>query len=67
MILLYILSGIYCKMTVLIFGGILFYLINTTAALAILTSVSYFYAGISKKGLLILISSILCFIIIFSL
>lgn len=25
--------------------------INTTAALAILTSVSYFYAGISKKGL----------------
>jgi len=25
--------------------------INTTAALAILTSISYFYAGISKKGL----------------
>lgn len=26
------------------------YLTNTTAGIAILTSVSYFYAGISKKG-----------------
>jgi hypothetical protein len=30
-----------------------FYLANTTAGLAILTSISYFYAGISKKGLAI--------------
>lgn len=28
--------------------------INTTAGLAVLTSISYFYAGISKKGYLII-------------
>lgn len=28
----------------------LFYLTNTTAGLAILTSISYFYAGLNKKG-----------------
>ena len=27
-----------------------FYLTNTTAGLAILTSISYFYAGLNKKG-----------------
>jgi F0F1-type ATP synthase membrane subunit a len=27
-----------------------FYQSNTTAGLAILTSISYFYAGLSKKG-----------------
>jgi len=34
----------------MILRGIIFYLNNTTAGLAILTSISYFYAGISKKG-----------------
>jgi len=38
-----------------IFGGGYLYLDNTTAGLAILTSVSYFYAGISNKGFLILV------------
>lgn len=32
------------------FNGGIFYLTNTTAGLAILTSLSYFYAGLSKKG-----------------
>ena len=27
-----------------------FYLTNTTAGLAVLTSIAYFYAGLSKKG-----------------
>lgn len=31
-----------------------FYLFNTTAGLAILTSISYFYAGLSKKGFVII-------------
>jgi F0F1-type ATP synthase membrane subunit a len=35
------------------FGGF-FYPINTTAGLAILTSLSYFYAGLSKKGFVII-------------
>ena len=28
----------------------MFYLTNTTAGLAVLTSLAYFYAGLSKKG-----------------
>lgn len=31
-------------------GNFIFYLPNTTAGLAILTSISYFSAGLSKKG-----------------
>jgi hypothetical protein len=42
-----------------------FYLINTTAGLAILTSVSYFYAGLSKKGFVILSLEILSFLFSF--
>jgi len=34
-----------------------FYLTNTTAGLAILTSIAYFYAGLSKKGFLVNIIS----------